>query len=192
MLTDNPMTSINHKEEDEIILKVRNWISNVVIGLNLCPFAKHPFNGNLIRYFVSRSVSKKQFSEELKKELILLKDSKVSEIETTLIIHPFIYTDFLDQNDFLNDADEIINKLELEGILQIANFHPNFQFADRKKNDITNYVNRAPFPILHLLREDSISKVVELHPDIDSIFKNNMKSLRALGLDGLKKLNAKT
>lgn len=174
--------------EEEILTKTKEWILKSVIGLNLCPFAKPTFQSNTIRYVVSSSKTQKELLKHLESELTILKEADPVITETTLLIHPYVLDDFLDQNDFLDDADLLLSQLDLEGFIQIANFHPYFQFAETTKDDITNFVGRAPFPTLHLLREDSISKVVDSHPNIDSIFENNRKTLKKLGHEGWKKL----
>ncbi|EMY59961.1 DUF1415 domain-containing protein [Leptospira terpstrae] len=176
---------------DEIISKTKEWIRKSVIGLNLCPFAKPTFQSNTIRYVISSAKNKKSLLSELETELKQLVSTDPLTTETTLLIHPFVLTDFLDQNDFLDDTDVLLDRLDLEGTIQIANFHPQFQFADKSINDITNFVGRSPYPILHLLREDSISRIVDSHPNIDSIYENNRKTLQKLGHEGWQKLGLK-
>ncbi|MBM9546972.1 DUF1415 domain-containing protein [Leptospira sp. 201903074] len=173
---------------DEIQSKTKEWILKSVIGLNLCPFAKPTFQSNTIRYVISAAENKKDLLFELEVELKNLVTTDPLTTETTLLIHPFVLSDFLDQNDFLDDTDVLLQQMNLEGSIQIANFHPQFQFADKTINDITNFVGRSPYPILHLLREDSISRIVDSHPNIDSIFENNRKTLQKLGHEGWKKL----
>ncbi|TGL87188.1 DUF1415 domain-containing protein [Leptospira congkakensis] len=174
--------------EETVLNQTKEWILKSVIGLNLCPFAKPTFHSNTIRYVISHSKNKKDLLTDLKSELLFLKEADPLLTETTLLIHPYVLDDFLDQNDFLDDTDLLLNHLDLEGIIQIANFHPKFQFAGKNKNDITNYVGRSPYQTLHLLHEDSISRIVDSHPNIDSIFKNNRKKLKELGHEGWKKL----
>lgn len=130
--------------------------------------------------------NKKDLLIHLESELQFLKETDPLVTETTLLIHPYVLEIFLDQNDFLDDADFLLNRLDLDGIIQIANFHPQFQFAGKNIDDITNFVGRSPFPILHLLREDNISRIVDSHPNIDSIYENNRKTMRKLGYDGWK------
>jgi hypothetical protein len=175
-------------EPIEVVSLTKQWIEKAVIGLNLCPFARPVYQKNLIRYSVCISSVKKSIITELDAELQLLIESKPSEIETTLFILPNALKDFLEFNDFLDQVDAAITKLELDGIIQIASFHPKYQFAGRTKDDIRNYVNRSPFPMLHLLREDSIELAINGSEHIDSIFQNNMKTLRKLGIEGWKAL----
>lgn len=176
------------QNQEEILKKTKNWILKSVIGLNLCPFAKQPFQSNTIRYVISDSKTKEDLLSHLKSELKILSEIEPLVTETTLIIHPYVLEDFLDQNDFLDEADFLLNQLDLEGVIQIAIFHPQFQFADKTVNDITNFVGRSPYPTLHLLREDSISRIVDSHPNIDSIYKNNRTTFTKLGQEGWKNL----
>ncbi|XDD53287.1 DUF1415 domain-containing protein [Leptospira sp. WS4.C2] len=183
MPTERPIDN-----EEEILKKTKNWILKSVIGLNLCPFAKPTFQSNTIRYVISDSKTEKDLLFHLESELQYLKETDPKITETTLLLHPYVLEDFLDQNDFLNDVDLLLNQLDLEGIIQIANFHPHFQFAGKTYDDITNFVGRSPYQTLHLLREDSISRIVDSHPNIDSIIENNRKTLKKLGHLGWKEL----
>ncbi|PJZ84307.1 DUF1415 domain-containing protein [Leptospira harrisiae] len=184
------MEKLPHSVEtvDEILGKTKDWIQKAVIGLNLCPFAKPTFQSNTIRYVVSNSQNNKELLVHLKIELEFIASKDPQLVETSLLIHPYVLNEYLDQNDFLDEADNLLRNLDLEGVIQIANFHPMFQFADKNINDITNFVGRAPYPILHLLREDSISRIVDTHPNIDSIFENNRKTMQKLGHEGWNKL----
>ncbi|MDF3820455.1 DUF1415 domain-containing protein [Leptospira sp. 96542] len=176
------------KNDENFIEATKTWIQKAVIGLNLCPFAKFTYNQNTIRYVLSRATSEQLLSDELLNELKVLQNADVFAIETTLIIHPFVFQDFLDQNDYLDVVDEILDNNGLVGIFQIANFHPNFQFADRKSEHITNYVNRSPFPTLHLLREESVEHAILSHPNIDTIYQTNKMTMKKLGIDGFRNL----
>jgi hypothetical protein len=124
----------------------------------------------------------------LVKELEVLAESNAEKIETTLLIHPYVMNDFLDFNDFLDVADGAVEELDLDGILQVASFHPYYQFADTNIDDIENFTNRSPYPTLHLLREESIDKAVEAFPEADEIYEKNIRTLKDLGLDGWRKL----
>jgi hypothetical protein len=106
------------------------------------------------------------------------------------LVHPGVLTDFLDFNDFLDVADALLEELNADGTLQVASFHPDYQFAGTKPDDIENYTNRSPYPILHLLREESIDRAIEVFSDTDDIYHKNMETLNALGLDGWRKLFA--
>lgn len=174
--------------EQAIIDQTIHWLEKAVIGLNLCPFAKAVHIKQQIRYVVSPATEPEALLEQLIDELCYLDQADPKTLDTTLLIHPQVLTDFLDYNDFLDVADHALVKLELDGILQIASFHPDYQFADAGPNDISNYTNRAPFPILHLLREDSIERAVKAFPDAADIYENNIKTLNELGLAGWQKL----
>jgi uncharacterized protein len=159
-----------------------------VIGLNLCPFAKAVQVKNQVRYVVSEAKDTETLLAELVAELHLLAAADPEQIDTTLLIHPQVLTDFLEYNDFLAVADAAIEDLDLAGEIQIASFHPDYQFADSGADDIENYSNRSPFPILHLLRESSIDRAIAAFPDAADIYEKNMETLRALGHAGWKLL----
>lgn len=175
-------------DDDQIIAATQNWLEKAVIGLNLCPFAKAVHVKQQVRYVVSSATGPEQLLEELMNELQLLSDTPAEEVDTTLLIHPFVLTDFLDYNEFLDVADAAVEDMQLDGELQVASFHPDYQFAETDANDIGNYTNRAPYPILHLLREDSIERAVEAFPEAEQIFEKNIETLEQLGHDGWDKL----
>ena len=171
-----------------VLQQTRLWLEKAVIGLNLCPFAKAVYVKNQVRLVVSKARHADDFLEELDRELDLLVAMPATEIDTTLLIHPTLFEDFLDFNDFLDIADGVVEEHELEGVVQLASFHPKFQFDGTEADDISNYTNRAPFAMLHLLREDSVDRAVEAFPQADAIFETNSATLEKLGLDGWKKL----
>lgn len=174
---------------DELILRqTRLWLEQAVIGLNLCPFAKAVYVKNQVRLVVSKARHADDFLEELDRELDLLIATPAAEIDTTLLIHPTLFEDFLQFNDFLEIAEDVIDEHELEGVVQLASFHPKFQFDGTQPDDISNYTNRAPFAILHLLREDSVERAVEAFPQAETIFETNIATLEKLGLAGWKSL----
>jgi uncharacterized protein len=173
---------------ESIISETQNWLLRAVIGLNLCPFAKAVHVKNQIRYQVSAAITKDQLLRDLIEELRFLSKADANEVDTTILIHPYVLNNFLEYNDFLDTCEAAVLELKLEGVLQVASFHPQYQFAGTEEADITNYTNRSPYPILHLLREGSVSRVVDSYPDIDSIPERNMATLRALGLKGWNKL----
>ncbi|MBI1889757.1 MAG: DUF1415 domain-containing protein [Burkholderiales bacterium] len=184
--------SANHAlAEEEILAATEAWLTKAVIGLNLCPFAKAVYIKNQIRYVVSRAQTPQALAQELHDELLLLQSSNPDQTDTTLLIHPQVLTDFLEYNDFLNVADAMLEKLDLAGELQVASFHPAYQFADSAPDDITNYTNRSPYPMLHLLREASIERAVAAIPDAADIYEKNMTTLKALGLAGWRALLSK-
>ncbi|MCU7372230.1 DUF1415 domain-containing protein [Paucibacter sp. O1-1] len=175
----------------QIEADTRVWLEKAVIGLNLCPFAKSVHVNNRLRYVVSGATTPEELLKELAKELLLLRRSDPDEIETTLVIHPQVLQDFLDFNDFIGAADALVEDLELDGELQIASFHPQYQFDGTAPDDISNYSNRSPYPTLHILRESSIERAVETMTDTDAIYEANMATLEKLGLDGWKALGLK-
>lgn len=174
--------------DDTVIANIKAWIEKAVIGLNLCPFAKAVYVKDQIRYVVSHAQDADALLAELHIELQGLHAVDPAQTDTTLLIHPHVLTDFLDYNDFLDIANLAIDELDLDGEIQIASFHPNYQFAGTDADDIENYTNRAPYPILHLLRETSIDRAVEAFPEADAIYEKNMETLRNLGIQGWKQL----
>ena len=163
----------------------RQWLEKAVIGLNLCPFAKAPHVKNLVRI----SVSQDGFLEDLDRELQLLGDTPADELETTLLVHPALFPDFDTFNQMLDIADAAVVDNGLEGIVQIAPFHPDFQFEGTDSDDIGNYTNRSPYPTLHLIREDSIAKAAQAFPDASAIFERNIALLEKMGHEGWDKLD---
>lgn len=182
------MQSVSESEKTEILDNTRRWLESSVIGLNLCPFAKAVHVKGQIRYALSAATAAEDLQRELIAELQHLQSANPEEIDTTLLIHPFVLTDFLDYNDFLDVAEASLEELGLEGEIQIASFHPAYQFADAAADDITNYTNRSPYPMLHLLREASVERAVEAFPDAGRIYERNMETMRTLGLAGWEKL----
>lgn len=166
------------------VADTRLWIERAVIGLNLCPFARTPFLENRVCFRVSHARDTDALLDDLCGELQTLHAVDPADCETTLLIAPFVLADFLDFNDFLDSADAAIDVLKLEGEIQVASFHPHYQFGDNAANDIENCTNRSPWPILHLLRESSIERAVEMIPDTDAIYRRNMDTLRKLGWSG--------
>ncbi|MDY7537442.1 DUF1415 domain-containing protein [Undibacterium sp. 5I1] len=172
----------------DVIANTERWLEKAVIGLNLCPFAKAVQVKQQIRFTVSEAHTPEELLVELIRELEVLAEANPEKIETSLLIHPYVLTDFLDYNDFLDVADAALHELNLEGIVQIASFHPDYQFADTESDDIENFTNRSPYPTLHLLREESIDKAVEAFPDADAIYEKNIQTMRDLGHEGWRKL----
>lgn len=168
-------------DPDAVIEATRRWIREAVIGLNLCPFARRVFDGGLIRYTVTDAADAKALTAALTEHLRRLAETPVEEVETAFLIHPHALADFLDYNDFVVESENLLADLELEGVIQIAGFHPRYQFAGTKPDDIGNYTNRSPFPMLHLLREDSITKVNDDPERMLDIPARNVETLRKLG-----------
>ncbi|KAF1700458.1 hypothetical protein CSC68_11415 [Pseudoxanthomonas suwonensis] len=177
-------------DEAKVLADTRRWLEKAVIGLNLCPFAKAVYVKEQVRFVVSDATTPEQLVEQLGEELVLLRDTPAGQVDTTLLVHPLVLGDFLDFNDFLDQADALVEALELDGVLQVASFHPDYQFADSRPDDIENYSNRAPYPILHLLREDSVSRAVDAYPEADVIVERNYATLRKLGHEGWRRLLA--
>jgi uncharacterized protein len=166
------------------------WLEAAVIGLDLCPFARPVHAKKRIRYAVTSAETPEALLEALLAELRTLAEADPGAIETTLLIHPRVFGDFLEYNDFLDVADAALDELSLVGEIQIASFHPQYQFEGSAPEDIENYTNRAPYPMLHLLREASIEKAVAAFPDARSIYKRNIATLRELGEEGWRRLFA--
>ena len=183
------MNANPNADDDAIVAATRRWLEKAVIGLNLCPFAKAVHVKKQVRYVVSSATTPEALLEQLMDELQYLSDSDPEQVDTTLLIHPFVLDDFLDYNEFLDVADAAVEDMHLDGELQVASFHPDYQFADTDKNDISNYTNRAPYPILQLLREDSIERAVEAFPEAEEIFEKNIETMEKLGHEGWDKLD---
>jgi uncharacterized protein len=166
------------------IEETRRWLERAVIGLGLCPFAKAVHVKNQIRYVVSEATSTDALAEDFVRELAFLREVDPIVVDTTLLIHPHVLNDFLDYNDFLDVADALIEKQGMRGEIQVASFHPAYQFADADADDIANCTNRSPYPTLHLLREASVSRAVAAFPEAESIYKKNILTLRAMGESG--------
>lgn len=167
---------------EEVIPATRAWIERAVIGLNLCPFAKAVYVKEQIRYVVSEASTPEALLKDLERELRHLTNAPPEEIDTTLLVHPYVLTDFLAYNDFLGVADRAVRRLRLEGTVQIASFHPDYRFAGTTPDDVTNYTNRSPYPTLHLLREASVARAVAAFPEASKIYERNMETLRRVGV----------
>ena len=176
------------EEHAAVIAATEAWLEKAVIGLNLCPFAKAVHVKKQIRYVVSDATTPEALLATLMDELQSLSDLDPEQVDTTLLIHPWVLNDFLDYNEFLDVADAAVEDLDLAGELQVASFHPDYQFEGSEANDIDNYTNRSPYPTLHLLREDSIERAVEAFPEAADIFDKNIATLRQLGHEGWDKL----
>ncbi len=162
----------------------RRWLERAIIGLNLCPFAKAVYVKQQIHFAVSAATNARQLQADLAAQLDDLVALDPAVRETTLLMAPDCLADFLDFNDFLGMADRLLRKRGLEGVIQLASFHPHFRFADTDETDITNFTNRSPYPTVHLLRESSIDRAVEAFPQAQTIYEANMRALRSLGETG--------
>lgn len=171
--------------EEAVLAATRHWVEKAVIGLNLCPFARAVWVKSQVRIVVSKARHVDAFLDDLDRELDLLVATPAEQIDTTLIVHATLFPDFLVFNDFLDIADDVVAEHELEGVIQVAAFHPDWQFEGTVPEDITNATNRSPFPTLHLLREDSVARAVATEGgDAEAIVARNQDTLRRLGPDG--------
>lgn len=173
---------------EAVIAATQAWLERAVIGLNLCPFAKAVHVKNQIRYVVSRATTHEDLLGDLMRELEVLAEAPVEKIDTTLLIHPDVLNDFLEYNDFLDVVDDALEDMELEDAVQVASFHPRYQFAETQPDDIENYTNRSPYPMLQLLRESSMVRAVEAYPEAEQIFEKNIATLKNMGHAGWNKL----
>ncbi|MCS6943907.1 MAG: DUF1415 domain-containing protein [Sutterellaceae bacterium] len=172
--------------QEAVIAATRRWIERAVIGLNLCPFARGALPR--LRLAVSAATTTEALLADLVWELQYLAAADPRQLETTLLIHPYVLRDFLEFNDFLDVGDAAVRRLGLEGVIQIASFHPQYRFAGTAADDIENYTNRAPYPILHLLREDSVARALAAVRDPASIYRRNVEIMRRLGHAGWARL----
>jgi uncharacterized protein len=175
-------------QAEKVVAASRLWLERAVIGLNLCPFAKAVYVKQQIRYAVTAASNADDLLAELRHELELLAHMDPEVLETTLLIHPQAMTDFIDYHLFLNQADATVRNLGLEGVAQIASFHPQYEFAGNATDDIENYTNRSPYAMLHLLREASIDRAVAAFSDAADIYERNIETLRRLGHEGWRRL----
>lgn len=176
---------------DSIEQDTRAWLERAVIGLNLCPFAKSVHVKRQIHFAMSHAATPQELLDDLKRELQDLIGSDASMRSTTLLIVPHCLTDFLDFNDFLAEADSLLRKLKLDSDLQIASFHPDYQFAGTNPDDIENCTNRSPYPMLHLLRQSSVERAVSSMPDTNRIFEKNIETMERLGWEGWRRVLGK-
>lgn len=172
----------------QVVAATQVWLERAVIGLNLCPFAKAVHVKKQIRYAVTAATDADGLLAELERELLHLAEADPAQLDTTLLIHPHAMGDFLDFHFFLAEADALLRRLELDGVLQIASLHPRYEFAGSDPEDIGNYTNRSPYPTLHLLREASIDRAVAAFPDAADIFERNIALMERLGHEGWRRL----
>lgn len=185
-----PSPPLAPSERADLITKdMVRWLERAVIGLNLCPFAKGVHAKGQIHYAVSAATDAEALAQDLRRELADLAAAPAEVRDTTLLMAPDCLQDFLEFNDFLGVAEDVLEELDLDGTLQIASFHPQFQFAGTDAGDVTNCTNRAPYPTLHLLREDSIDRAVQAYPEAEAIYERNMEVLEQLGMPGWQALD---
>jgi len=171
----------NHPDIETIIARTRCWIERVVVELNLCPFARKPYEGGQVRYVVSAAERPEDLLEDVQRELELLRTTDAAEVETTVLIHPYVLNDFLDYNEFLGSVDALIEEGGYAGEFQVASLHPDYQFAGTEADDAENYTNRSPYPILHLLREEGLARAIAGYARPDKIPERNIRTLEKLG-----------
>ena len=182
LLTDQKPSS------QTIIARCQCWIERVVVEFNLCPFARQPSASGLVRYLVSDAESTDELLQDMHDELELLRQTDVEKIETTVLIHPYVLTDFFDYNSFLSVVDIFLKQCDFEGEFQVASLHPGYQFADAEIDAAENYTNRSPYPILHLLREDSLAQALIAYARPDRIPERNIRITEKLGVDKMREL----
>ena len=176
---------------ESAVAQTRAWVELAVIGLNLCPFAKAVQAKGQVRYVATDAADAEALLAVLADELQTLAAADPHRIDTTLLIHPQVLADFTDYNRFLDVADAALAELGLDGVLQIASFHPDYRFAGTEAGDVTNATNRSPYPTLHLLREASMDRAVLSFPEAEAIFETNIRTLEALGADGWAELQSR-
>jgi len=172
-------------DETTAIDSTRRWVSAVVVGLNLCPFAPAVFAAGRIRYAVTAAADWVTLLSALGAELLALAAAPRADVETTLLIHPLVLSAFSDFNDFLPEADRLLSTLGLRGVIQVVGFHPRYQFAGTSPDAAENYTNRSPYPMLHLLREESVTEVAGDPAALAAIPRRNREILRGLGRAGI-------
>ena len=173
-------------DSEKIVRSVRRWVDSFVVGMNLCPFAKRELESDRVRFVTTEAANEEQLLMALETEIELL--GKDESIETTLLIHPDVLQNFFDYNQFLDLAEGLLTQMKLEGVYQIASFHPNYQFGGTDSGDAENYTNRSPWPMLHLIREESLERAVASYPDIDQVPKRNVELMNETGVEKLRAL----
>jgi hypothetical protein len=172
------------EQDAQAIADTRRWLERAVVGLNLCPFAKAVMVKQQVHYAVANAGDAASILQDLQRELDAIVSLPARERDTTLLVIPQGMEDFLDFNDLVGRAERLVRKRGLEGVIQVASFHPRFVFAGVQEEDITNHTNRSPYPTLHLLREESIDRAVAAFPDAADIYEKSMDVLRTLGREG--------
>jgi uncharacterized protein len=176
------------KENEKAIQITKKWIETFVLGLNLCPFARHPYKYDKIRYVIFEGGDVKILSDLITTEMALLDDTTPAILETTIIIALNGFIDFEDYLSALYDADALLEELDYEGVYQLASFHPDYKFEGSESEDVTNYTNRSPYPMFHLLREDSVTRALDAFPEVGDILSQNQETMTKLGLTKVKKM----
>lgn len=177
-----------HAGSNIVIARTRYWIEHAVVELNLCPFARKPYEGNQVRYVVSEADQADSLLEDFHRELKFLRDKNAGDVETTLLIHPYVLNDFLDYNDFLGRVDALIEDEGYEGEFQVASLHPDYQFAGTQSDDAENYTNRSPYPVLHLLREEGLARAIAGYARPDKIPERNIRTMERVSAKRMRDL----
>ncbi len=178
----------SRQESQKIEQTVRQWLKDVVIGLNLCPFAAKPERNNQIKVFVSLADKEEGLLEDILGELMLLDQTNPADLETTLVAVPNMLHDFMDYNFFIDWVEALIKQNNWDGIYQVATFHPNYCFGGADPEDDENLTNRSPYPLFHLIREASMEKVLKHYPNPEDIPDINIERVSALSEDERKQL----
>lgn len=188
-MTTNMQAPTQNNNSQIYIDDTVRWLEKAVIGLNLCPFAKAVHVKGEIGYCVSMAEDSTEIMLLLKEQLIALVEGENQKYDTALIILPMAFADFYAFNDFLYKTDKLLRRSQLDGVIQVASFHPKFQFEGTEEDEISNYTNRAPYPTLHLIREESMDKAVDAFPDAELIYEANIETLEKMGHEGWKALD---
>ncbi|MCB0552066.1 MAG: DUF1415 domain-containing protein [Phaeodactylibacter sp.] len=174
--------------EKPYLEETRRWVEHFVVGLNLCPFAHSPFRNGRIRYVLYEQEDIVELARLLVQEAQWLSRQPAGEVETTLLVHPNALPDFYDYLDFLEEAELLIRENDLEGIIQVASFHPAYQFAGTEADAPENYTNRSPYPMLHLLREEALEQAIDSYNHPEQIPEQNIEKMNKLGQEGIEEL----
>ncbi len=175
---------------ETIIARTRCWVERAVVALNLCPFARKPVEAGQVRYVVSEARDEETLLADVQRELELLRDSDPQQLETTVLIHPWVLNDFYDYNDFLAVVDVLLDHSGYHGVFQVASLHPDYQFAGTEPEDAENYTNRSPYPVLHLLREELLEKAILSYARPDKIPERNIRTMEKLGAEKMREMLA--
>jgi hypothetical protein len=174
-----------HYTCEEIVALSRQWVETIVVGLNLCPFAAPVVRNDTLRYAVTDAESMEALASNFLQELNLIQEKDEKEIATTLVIMPRAVADFYDYLDLLAYFEDLLAKSGLAGVFQLASFHPAYLFAGVEPDDLSHWTNRSPFPMIHIIREGQMSRVLRHYDNPEEIPERNIKLLRELGREGL-------
>ncbi|AJR05398.1 DUF1415 domain-containing protein [Photobacterium gaetbulicola] len=179
---------MQNTKKQQVHQQVQQWLEQVVIGLNLCPFAAKPNRNQQIQIFISEAQSEDILLEEIYQQLKQLDRTPVDELETTLVVTPGLFDDFADYNQYLDLIDALVFQMGYQGIYQVASFHPDYCFHGTEPEDAENLTNRSPYPIFHLIREESMEKVLKHYPDPEGIPERNIERVEGLSPEEIEKL----